>query len=937
MSRETSIDTSSSSNDERVNALTTESDRLKQGTSAVKPRVDPFKGMEIPPGSDRRFVTHERIGMGSFAAVYRAEYRVKTGNLESCTTVAVKVVKKAQLKRDKRILDNFESEMKIMKQLKHPHIVELYDVLQTPYDYNLIMEFCSIGDLSNVIRKRSKVMRHHKSIATMFKQFPSQEPGLNPQVVRHFLAQIGSCLKFLRENDLVHRDVKPQNLLLCPPVESLTEFKKLGYSGNWRLPVLKLADFGFARVLPPSSMAETLCGSPLYMAPEILNYEKYDAKADLWSVGAVTYEMIVGRPPFLASNHIELIRNIEKNKDKITFPFEVDKDLKTLINKLLIMNPLNRMDFTEFFKYTDEANEASEDETSKASKSNELSGIEALSSDNFNSSNVSAESSDSRNVGLNEDSTNPLRDAFIGALNSSSHSLDSNDVAVESSSPSPDSSEHTRSPRDTRRARDNEGEYVFIEKRSVEVNSLADDMQLPPQSRRHSSNSEKKSRRRRLSSILYGASPTNAMAQALLRSSARLFNTKSSAPKDAGSKASMQSDEKTINDELEQLGTIGKVVTVFAEYKFSQLVLSPEYSKFLKETETELKTESPASQPASQPASRYTTPATDASSVQFGTASRPAASGAMPTAAASTNSAFLSRSTSRPNSVPNHIHPIRTSPSLQPMSSSSLNSGHSPRFPHSPMTSASTFFFNSIKPQDIPTQMEIISEALALHLKALGILGKAMQRLSGWWEARLTQPDAKTVPSGINALVQWIRDKFNHCVERAEVEKNLLAHIAEDSGLPVPEVNVERLLFDRALELSRSAAELEMSIDTNSNQSLQNSYSTSISGSASAYNASQSLFEWGSQCQLNYGTGLCLLRAFLESEKPEDTISDDDRQLVSVLMAKIGKRLESVRQRMGSSSIHSLNQQSCDTMPSTISDSGAVFHLDDLRAAMPED
>ncbi|EGO26925.1 hypothetical protein SERLADRAFT_343729, partial [Serpula lacrymans var. lacrymans S7.9] len=77
---------------------------------------------------------------------------------------------------------------------------------------------------------------------------------------------------------------------------------------------LKIADFGFARSLPNAMMAETLCGSPLYMAPEILRYEKYDAKADLWSVGAVLYEMAVGKPPYRAMNHVELLKKIEHSK-----------------------------------------------------------------------------------------------------------------------------------------------------------------------------------------------------------------------------------------------------------------------------------------------------------------------------------------------------------------------------------------------------------------------------------------------------------------------------------------------------------------------------------------------------------------------------------------------------------------------------------------------
>lgn len=132
--------------------------------------------------------------------------------------------------------------------------------------------------------------------------------------------------------------------------------------------MLKVADFGFARSLPAAALAETLCGSPLYMAPEILRYEKYDAKADLWSVGAVLFEMAVGKPPFKATNHVELLKKIERNDDKIRFPDEepssrdemedysdlrnappVATDIKELIRKLLKKKPVMRMGFNEFF------------------------------------------------------------------------------------------------------------------------------------------------------------------------------------------------------------------------------------------------------------------------------------------------------------------------------------------------------------------------------------------------------------------------------------------------------------------------------------------------------------------------------------------------------------------------------------------------------------
>lgn len=154
-----------------------------------------------------------------------------------------------------------------------------------------------------------------------------------------------------------------QNLLLQPATPSeVAEGHPLG------IPILKVADFGFARILPAAAMAETLCGSPLYMAPEILRYEKYDAKADLWSVGAVLFEMAVGRSPFRAPNHVELLRRIERGEDRIKFPDEssrvptpgpdgavpippipVSSDIKTLIRGLLKQRPAERMNFDEFF------------------------------------------------------------------------------------------------------------------------------------------------------------------------------------------------------------------------------------------------------------------------------------------------------------------------------------------------------------------------------------------------------------------------------------------------------------------------------------------------------------------------------------------------------------------------------------------------------------
>ncbi|RKO83686.1 kinase-like domain-containing protein, partial [Blyttiomyces helicus] len=174
---------------------------------------------------------------------------------------------------------------------------------------HLIMEYCSLGDLSNYIKRKAGLAG-----------------GLNEFVLRHFLRQLASAIGFLRANSLIHRDLKPQNLLLCPapqddpPIRIPSSSRSGSSSIIPALPILKLADFGFARALPSQSLASTLCGSPLYMAPEILRGDRYDAKADLWSLGAILYEMITGRPPFRAKNHIDLLRKIDFGDGHIRFP-----------------------------------------------------------------------------------------------------------------------------------------------------------------------------------------------------------------------------------------------------------------------------------------------------------------------------------------------------------------------------------------------------------------------------------------------------------------------------------------------------------------------------------------------------------------------------------------------------------------------------------------
>uniref|UniRef100_A0A6N2NAJ0 Protein kinase domain-containing protein n=1 Tax=Salix viminalis TaxID=40686 RepID=A0A6N2NAJ0_SALVM len=153
------------------------------------------------------------------------------------------------------------------------------------------------------------------------------------------MRQLAAGLQVLQEKHLIHRDLKPQNLLL---------------SSNDLTPQLKIGDFGFARSLTSSDLADTLCGSPLYMAPEIIQNKKYDAKADLWSVGAVLFQLVTGKPPFDGNSQYQLFQNILTSTE-LRFPQgaleELHPDCVDLCRGLLRRNPVERLTFKEFFNH----------------------------------------------------------------------------------------------------------------------------------------------------------------------------------------------------------------------------------------------------------------------------------------------------------------------------------------------------------------------------------------------------------------------------------------------------------------------------------------------------------------------------------------------------------------------------------------------------------
>ncbi|XP_042384612.1 serine/threonine-protein kinase ATG1c-like isoform X1 [Zingiber officinale] len=254
------------------------------------------------------YMIGQQIGSGAFSTVWRARHRVRG------TEVAVKEIAMDRL--SKKLQENLLSEVFILRRINHPNIIALYDFIQTSGRIYLVLEYCKGGDLSVFIQNHGRIPEN---------------------IAKHFMKQLASGLQVLRDNNVIHRDLKPQNLLLSTYEENS---------------VLKIADFGFARSLAPRGLAETLCGSPLYMAPEVMQFQKYDAKADLWSVGIILYQLVTGRTPFTGNSQIQLLQNILKTNE---FCFPLDCNLSgecvDLCQKLLRRNAVERLTFEEFFNH----------------------------------------------------------------------------------------------------------------------------------------------------------------------------------------------------------------------------------------------------------------------------------------------------------------------------------------------------------------------------------------------------------------------------------------------------------------------------------------------------------------------------------------------------------------------------------------------------------
>ncbi|OXA57201.1 Serine/threonine-protein kinase 36 [Folsomia candida] len=248
----------------------------------------------------------KEIGKGSFGIVHLAQ-RVCDGKI-----VAMKKILKFH--RNENDLKSLGQEWDIQRKLNHPNIIRILDAFETPDCMVIITEYAQNGELTRLINS-------------------TNGKGLDITTVRSITCDLVSALNYLFNQRILHRDLKPQNILI-------------GSDGH-----CKLCDFGFAKTIGINDFLLTsIKGTPLYMAPEIFQYGSYDQKAELWSLGCIIYELLFGKPPFLTSSLYELTRMIYA--ENIIFPPEIFfGDCRSFVKGLLEKLPERRITWDQILDH----------------------------------------------------------------------------------------------------------------------------------------------------------------------------------------------------------------------------------------------------------------------------------------------------------------------------------------------------------------------------------------------------------------------------------------------------------------------------------------------------------------------------------------------------------------------------------------------------------
>jgi len=230
-------------------------------------------------------------GTGTFGRVLLVRLRSPSHQTRSVNCFALKVLRKSEIVRLRQV-EHVNAERYIMSRVRHPFIVDLYSTFQDSLNIYMLLSYVPGGELFTHLRRAQR---------------------FTPDVTRFYLATIVVALKYLHSFNIIYRDLKPENLLL----------DSRGY--------LRLTDFGFAKIVEDRTW--TLCGTPEYLAPEIILNEGHGKPADWWACGVLAYEMMVGFPPFFDETAPGIYEKILRGR--VYWPKEMDRLSKELIRAFL--------------------------------------------------------------------------------------------------------------------------------------------------------------------------------------------------------------------------------------------------------------------------------------------------------------------------------------------------------------------------------------------------------------------------------------------------------------------------------------------------------------------------------------------------------------------------------------------------------------------------
>ncbi|EXB38218.1 CBL-interacting serine/threonine-protein kinase 12 [Morus notabilis] len=252
-----------------------------------------------------RFEIGKLLGHGTFAKVYLAR------NAKSGESVAIKVIDKEKILKG-GLIAHIKREISILRRVRHPNIVQLFEVMATKAKIYFVMEYVRGGELFNKVAKGR----------------------LKEEVARKYFQQLISAVGFCHARGVFHRDLKPENLLLDE-------------NGN-----LKVSDFGLSAVsdqIRQDGLFHTFCGTPAYVAPEVLARKGYDAaKVDIWSCGVILFVLMAGYLPFHDQNVMAMYKKIYKGEFRC--PRWFSPELIRLLTRLLDTNPETRITIPEIME-----------------------------------------------------------------------------------------------------------------------------------------------------------------------------------------------------------------------------------------------------------------------------------------------------------------------------------------------------------------------------------------------------------------------------------------------------------------------------------------------------------------------------------------------------------------------------------------------------------